>query len=68
MEPVEILELVEAKKEQYKLENYMQSIAVINGIGKSFNKNFNFIELFKEEKKELTQEEADDIRAELLGK
>lgn len=67
IEPCDILGYIDSKKEQYRLESYMQSIAVINGVSKIFSKDAKFIDIFEEKRKELTQEEADRERNELLA-
>lgn len=68
-EPLFVIRTIKAKQEYLKMEHFSSYIATRNAIGQMISSKYKYYDMFEEEKqKEYTEEEAEDIKAELLGK
>ena len=66
LEIVEVIKLLEKMKDRMKFEHELQYVAISNALGKAFNKNYKYFDLFEkknEKKKEVTQEEREELKA-----
>ena len=53
-------------KDRLRFEHELQYIAICNALGKSFNKSYKYIDVFEKKenkKKEVTQEEKEELRS-----
>ena len=66
LEIVEVVKLLEKMKDRLKFEHELQYIAICNALGKNFSKNYSYFDVFeerKEVKKEVTQEEREELKS-----
>lgn len=66
LEIVEVIKLLEKMKDRMKFEHELQYVAISNALGKAFNKNYKYFDIFEkksEKKKEVTQEEREELKA-----
>lgn len=66
LEIVEVVKLLEKMKDRMKFEHELQYVAISNALGKAFNKNYKYFDIFEkknEKKKEVTQEEREELKA-----
>ena len=66
LEIVEVIKLLEKMKDRMKCEHELQYVAISNALGKAFNKNYKYFDIFEkknEKKKEVTQEEREELKA-----
>ena len=65
-EVVEVVKLLEKMKDRIKFEHELQYIAICNALGKNFSKNYKYFDVFEKEKdikKEVTDEEREELKA-----
>ena len=65
-EVVEIVKLLEKMRSRIEFEHKLQYVAISNALGSAFNKNYKYNDLFennKASKKEVTQEEREELKA-----
>lgn len=69
LEPYILLEMFRTAKERDEYNHRLQYIAVLNAIGQTFSKKYKYVDVFdeKQQPKEYTQEEADNLKNELLN-
>ena len=61
----EILKLLEKKKSRIQFEHELMYIAICNALGKNFSKNYKYYDVFEKKeakKKEVTQEEKEELK------
>ena len=61
----EILKLLEKMKNRIQFEHELMYIAICNALGKNFSKNYKYYDLFEKKeakKKEVTQEEKEELK------
>ena len=66
LEVVEVVKLLEKMRSRMEFEHKLQFVAISNDLGKAFNKNYKYNDLFEkknEKKKEVTQEEREELKA-----
>ena len=66
LEVVEVIKLLEKMRSRMEFEHKLQFVAISNALGKAFNKNYKYNDLFEkknEKKKEVTQEEREELKA-----
>ena len=64
-EVVEVVKLLEKMKDRLKFEHELQYIAICNALGKNFSKNYKYFDAFekkKDIKKEVTDEEREELK------
>ena len=64
-EVVEVVNLLEKMKDRLKFEHELQYIAIGNALGKNFSKNYKYFDVFekkKDIKKEVTDEEREELK------
>ena len=65
-EVIEVVKLLEKMKDRLKFEHELQYIAICNALGKNFSKNYKYFDVFEKEKdikKEVTDEEREELKA-----
>ena len=64
LEPYECIDIIEASRKRFKFEHELQFIAMLNAIGPMYIKNYKYRDIFKDNKakKEITEEEREDMR------
>ena len=65
-EVVEVVKLLEKMKDRLKFEHELEYIAICNAIGKNFSKNYKYFDLFEKKenkKKEVSEEEKENLKA-----
>ena len=65
-EVVEVVKLLEKMRDRIEYEHKLQFVAISNALGKAFNKNYKYNDLFEkknEDKKEVSQEEKEELKA-----
>ena len=66
LEVVEVVKLLEKMRSRIEYEHKLQFVAISNALGSAFNKNYKNNDLFKNKKgikKEVTQEEREELKA-----
>lgn len=66
LEIVEVIKLLEKMRDRMKFEHELQYIAISNALGKAFNKSYKYFDIFEKKepkKKEVTQEEREELKA-----
>ena len=66
LEIVEVIKLLEKMKDRMKFEHELQYVAISNALGKAFNKNYKYFDIFekkKPSKKEVSQEEKEKLKS-----
>ena len=61
----EILKLLEKTKNRIQFEHELMYIAICNALGKNFSKNYKYYDVFEKKeakKKEVTQEEKEELK------
>ena len=61
----EILKLLEKMKNRIQFEHELMYIAICNSLGKNFSKNYKYYDVFEKKeakKKEVTQEEKEELK------
>ena len=61
----EILKLLEKMKNRIQFEHELMYIAICNALGKNFSKSYKYYDVFEKEeakKKEVTQEEKEELK------
>ena len=64
-EAKEILKLLEKMKNRIQFEHELMYIAICNALGKNFSKNYKYYDVFEKKeakKKEVTQEEKEELK------
>ena len=62
----EVVKLLEKMKDRLKFEHELEYIAICNAIGKNFSKNYKYFDIFEKKenkKKEVTQEEKENLKS-----
>ena len=64
LEPKECIDIIEASRKRFQFEHELNYIAVLNAVGPMYVKNYRYKDVFKENKakKEITEEEREDMR------
>ena len=65
-EVIEVVKLLEKKRDRLKFEHELQYIAICNALGKNFSKGYKYIDIFEKKenkKKEVTQEEKEELKS-----
>ena len=65
LEVVEVVKILEKMRDRLKFEHELEYIAISNALGKAFNKNYRYIDIFekkKHKKKEVTKEEKENLK------
>ena len=65
-EVVEVVKLLEKMRDRIKFEHELQYIAICNALGKNFSKNYKYFDIFEKKenkKKEVTQEEKENLKS-----
>ena len=64
LEPVECMDIIKAARKRFQFEHELNYIAVLNAVAPMFSKNYRYKDVFKENKakKEITEEEREDMR------
>ena len=65
-EIVEVVKLLEKKRDRLKFEHELQYVAICNALGKNFSKNYKYFDVFEKKenkKKEVTQEEKEELKS-----
>ena len=65
-EVIEVVKLLEKMRDRLKLEHELQYVAICNALGKNFSKNYRYFDVFEKKenkKKEVTQEEKDNLKS-----
>ncbi len=65
LEVVEVLKLLEKMKSRIQFEHELMYIAICNALGKNFSKNYKYYDVFEKKeakKKEVTQEEKEELK------
>ena len=66
LEVVEVVKLLEKMRDRIEYEHKLQFVAISNALGKAFNKSYKYNDLFENKKaikKEVTQEEREELKA-----
>nr|DAO08325.1 MAG TPA: DNA-directed RNA polymerase subunit alpha [Caudoviricetes sp.] len=66
LEVVEVVKLLEKMRSRIEYEHKLQFVAISNALGSAFNKNYKYNDLFENKKaikKEVTQEEREELKA-----
>ena len=66
LEVVEVVKLLEKMRSRIEYEHKLQFVAILNALGSAFNKNYKYNDLFENKKaikKEVTQEEREELKA-----
>lgn len=66
LEVVEVVKLLEKMRSRIEFEHKLQFVAISNALGKAFNKNYKYNDMFEkkeQKKKEVSQEEKEEIKA-----
>ena len=66
LEVVEVVKLLEKMRSRVEYEHKLQFVAISNALGSAFNKNYKYNDLFENKKaikKEVTQEEREELKA-----
>ena len=66
LEVVEVVKILEKMRDRLKFEHELQYIAICNALGKNFSKNYKYFDVFEKKenkKKEVTQEEKDNLKS-----
>lgn len=66
LEVVEVVKLLEKMRSRIEYEHKLQFVAISNALGNAFNKNYKYNDLFENKKaikKEVTQEEREELKA-----
>lgn len=65
LEPREIVMIIEKSNEEIELKHKLEYVAMRNALGSLLSKNYKYLDLFKKEtsKKEVTQEEREELKA-----
>lgn len=61
----EILKLLEKMKNRIQFEHELMYVAICNALGKNFSKNYKYFDVFEKKeakKKEVTQEEKEELK------
>ena len=64
-EVVEVVKLLEKKRDKLKFEHELQYVAICNALGKNFSKNYRYFDVFekkKDIKKEVTDKEREVLK------
>ena len=64
-EVIEVVKLLEKMKDRLKFEHELEYIAICNAIGKNFSINYKYFDIFEKKenkKKEVTQEEKENLK------
>lgn len=69
LEPYILLEMFRTAKERDEYNHRLQYIAMLNAVGQTFSKKYKYVDVFdeKQQPKEYTQEEANELKNELLN-
>lgn len=69
LEPYVIFDLLRTARERDEYNHRLMYIAMTNAVGGMFSQKYKYLDIFdeKQQPKEYTQEEADDLRNELLN-
>lgn len=65
LEIKEVVKILEKMKSRIEFEHRLQYIAIQNALGKSFSKNYKYYDVFEDEeakKKEVTEEEKEELK------
>ena len=65
-EVVEVVKLLEKMKDRINHEHELQYIAICNALGKNFSNNYRYFDIFEKKdnkKKEVTQEEKEELKS-----
>ena len=65
LEVVEVVKILEKMRDRLKFEHELQYIAICNALGKNFSKNYKYYDVFEKKeakKKEVTQEEKEELK------
>ena len=65
-EIIEVVKLLEKKRDRLKFEHELQYIAICNSLVKNFSKNYKYNDIFEKtenKKKEVTQEEKENLKS-----
>ena len=64
LEPYECIDIIEASRKRFQFEHELQYIDMLNAIGPMYIKNYKYRNIFKDNKakKEITEEEREDMR------
>ena len=65
-EVIEVVKLLEKMKDRLKFAHELQYIAIFNALGKNFSKNYKYFDVFEKKeikKKEVTQEEREELKS-----
>ena len=65
LEVTEVLKLLEKMRNRIKFEHELMYIAICNALGKNFSKNYKYYDVFEKKeakKKEVTQEEKEELK------
>ena len=66
LEIVEVIKLLKKMIDRIKFEHELQYVAISNALGKAFNKNYKYFDIFekkKSSKKEVSQEEKEKLKS-----
>lgn len=66
LEVVEVVKLLEKMRSRIEYEHKLQFVAISNALGSAFNKSYKYNDLFENKKaikKEVTQEEREELKA-----
>ena len=66
LEIVVVVKLLEKMRSRIEYEHKLQFVAISNALGSAFNKNYKYNDLFENKKaikKEVTQEEREELKA-----
>ena len=66
LEVVEVVKLLEKMRDRLRFEHELQYIAICNALGKNFSKNYKYFDIFEKKenkKKEVTQEERENLKS-----
>lgn len=65
-EVVEVVRLLERMRDRLKFEHELQYVAICNALGKNFSKGYKYFDIFEkkdDQKKEVTSEEKENLKA-----
>ena len=65
LEVVEVVKILEKMRDRLKFEHELMYIAICNALGKNFSKNYKYYDVFEKKeakKKEVTQEEKEELK------
>ena len=66
LEVVEVVKILEKMRDRLKFEHELQYVAICNALGKNFSKNYKYFDVFEKQdkkKKEVTQEEKEELKS-----